>query len=332
MGKTRFGIIGSGKIVELFLEAASEVDEFSFHAFYSRNMEKAKEFQKQYNVPFIYADLDEMLGNDEIDAVYIAVPNFLHYEYTMMALKQGKHVLVEKPFSSNAEEARRMIKLAKEKNRLLMEAMRVTMLPNFNRVKENLHKIGKVRRYSSSFCQYSSRYDSFLKGDIMNTFKKELSNGALMDIGVYCIAPMVNLFGMPNDALAVGTKLHNGVDGQGQALFSYDDMEGHVQYSKISTSYLPTEIQGESGTMVIDRMPFYDKVMIRYKDGTVEDLGIRQEDNDMVYEIREFISKIENKETESEINSLKISLEVMEVLDMLRRKSDIVFPSDGVDV
>ncbi|WP_341467137.1 hypothetical protein [Clostridium septicum] len=86
-----------------------------------------------------------------------------------------------------------MIKVAKENNVVLMEAMKTTLFPNFKIIKDNLYKIGKVRRYFASFCQYSSRYDKYKSGEILNAFKPELSNGSLMDIGVYCIAPMVNL-------------------------------------------------------------------------------------------------------------------------------------------
>ena len=142
--------------------------------------------------------------------------------------------------ASNELEVKAMIDAAKKNNVLLMEAMRLTVLPNFLKVKENLHKIGKVRRYFASYCQYSSRYDKYKEGIVLNAFKRELSNGSLMDIGVYCIHPMINLFGMPNKIVSESMLLESGVDGQGSALFSYEGASGVVMYSKISEFKITT--------------------------------------------------------------------------------------------
>lgn len=131
-----------------------------------------------------------------------------------------KNVLCEKPFATNKRDAEEMINCARENNVLLMEEMRLTCTPNFQNVKNNLDKIGKIRRYSANFCQYSSRYDKFKEGIVLNAFKRELSNGALMDIGVYCIHPMVNLFGRPNSLKANAVKLSTGVDGEGSIILN----------------------------------------------------------------------------------------------------------------
>lgn len=95
--------------------------------------------------------------------------------------------------ASNTAEVKEMITAAKENEVLLMEALKTTFLPNFKVVQENLHKLGKIRRAFVSYCQYSSRYDAYKEGTVLNAFKPELSNGALMDIGVYCLYPMVLL-------------------------------------------------------------------------------------------------------------------------------------------
>ncbi|WP_458339829.1 Gfo/Idh/MocA family protein, partial [Clostridium perfringens] len=144
--------------------------------------------------------------------------------------------------------------------------------------KDNLYKIGKVRKYFASYCQYSSRYDKYKAGEVLNAFKKELSNGAIMDIGVYCIAPMINLFGKPKTIKADGIMLETGVDGEGSVVFGYDDMDGAVIYSKISNSYLPSEIQGEEGSIIIDRINTFEKVKIVYRDGREEDLTLEHKE------------------------------------------------------
>lgn len=215
MTTVRFGVVGTSAITEWFIKAGKKLDGFELKAVYSRSIEKAEEFGKKHGAELFFDDLDAMSKCDEIDAIYIASPNFMHKEQAILCMNNGKNVLCEKPFATNKRDAEEMVKCARENNVLLMEEMRLTCTPNFQNVKNNLDKIGKIRRYSANYCQYSSRYDKFKEGIVLNAFKRELSNGALMDIGVYCIHPMVNLFGRPNSLKANAVKLSTGVDGEG---------------------------------------------------------------------------------------------------------------------
>ena len=244
-----------------------------------------------------------------------------------MCIENNKHVLCEKPMASNLREVKKMISLAEEKGVLLMEAMRITVLPNFLRVKENLHKIGKIRRYFASYCQYSSRYDKYKEGIILNAFKRELSNGALMDIGVYCIHPMIALLGKPNGIVSQAVFLENGIDGQGTAMASYGDAGGLIMYSKISDSKLPLEIQGEDGTILIDGILFKSAKIV-YRDGREEVISIRQREDDMYYELDEFIKVINSNEVDSMKNSHKNSLMAIELMDKIRSQIGLEFPAD----
>ena len=330
MGKklVRFAVIGTSKITENFLSAAKDIEGFKLAAVYSRSREKGEEFAKNHGVEQVFTSLDEMAESSMIDAVYIASPNAYHCRQAIMMMKGKKHVLCEKAFASNLIEVEEMIKTAKENNVLLMEAMKNTFLPNFQAVKENIHKIGKVRRYSASYCQYSSRYDKYREGVVLNAFKRELSNGSLMDIGVYTIAPMIALFGSPKSIKANGYILESGVDGEGSAIFEYDNMLANVAYSKISDSYLPTEIQGEDGTILIDAINGITNVKIKYRDGREEDITRKQHLNTMYYEIEEFINLINNSIFESEINSFEFSKNVMFIMDECRRQIGLKYPAD----
>lgn len=332
MGKIKLGIIGSGNIVKSFLDAVREVDSCEIYAFYSRSIDIAKDFQNQYEIPNIYTDLDEMSQDPELDAIYIASPNALHYSQSIKFLKNKKHVLCEKAFASNSKQVTSMIQTAKDNNVLLMEAMRLTVVPNFLQVKNNLHKIGTIRRYFASYCQYSSRYDKYKEGIVLNAFKKELSNGALMDIGVYCIHPIVSLFGKPNKLIANSQMLESGVDSQGTVVFDYDNMEGTVMYSKISNSSIPSEIQGEKGTIVIDKINTFNNVKIIYRDGSIEDLTVSQKENDMYYEINEFINLIKEKKKSSNLNTLENSKLVMDIMDEIRCQIGLEYPADFEDL
>ena len=243
--KVRFGIIGTNIITDQFIQAASHCEAFELSAVYSRTEARGQAFAAKYGVKHIFTDLEELLTSDVVDAMYIASPNALHAKQAIMCLNYQKHVLCEKPLASNLKEVEAMIAAAKANHVLLMEAMKTTLLPNFKVIQEQLSKIGTVRRYFASFCQYSSRYDAYRAGTVLNAFNPELSNGALVDIGVYTIAPMIALFGAPLAIKASAYLLESGVDGEGSVIFEYPQMQGTVMYSKISNSSLPAEIQGE---------------------------------------------------------------------------------------
>lgn len=324
----RFGIIGTNRITEWFLEAAKQVRHFELAAVYSRTEERAREFADKHGASAIFTDLNEMARSDKIDAVYIASPNAFHARQAIPLMRGGKHVLCEKPIASNAKELRAMIEVARERGVLLMEAMKSTVMPNFDAVRENLHKLGKVRRYFASYCQYSSRYDAYKQGTVMNAFRPELSNGSLMDIGVYCLYPLVVLFGKPDSVKASAVMLESGVDGEGSLLLNYGDMEAVIQHSKITNSHLPSEIQGEAGNMLIEKISQPERVRIVYRDGGSEELTRPQAEHTMLYEVQSFIELIRSGRTESPVNSHANSLAVMEIMDEARRQIGLVFPAD----
>ncbi|SEM63407.1 Predicted dehydrogenase [Mesobacillus persicus] len=324
----RFGVIGTNWITEAFIEGANEHPEFKLAAVYSRTEERAREFATRYQVKSIFTDLHTMASSNEIDAVYIASPTSLHAKQAMIFLEQGKHVLCEKPIASNSVELRAMIEAAKKHNVVLMEALKSTLVPNFQEISKNVLKIGKVRRYFASYCQYSSRYDAYKEGNILNAFKPEFSNGALMDIGIYCIYPLVVLFGKPNEVKATGILLETGVDGSGSIVLNYPDMDAVVMFSKITDSAVPSEIQGEKGNLVFDKINVPEKVEIRYRSGEIEDLTVPQKSQSMYYEVEEFITLVNQGQLESKVNSHDHSLIVMEILDECRKQIGVVFPAD----
>lgn len=324
----RFGVVGTNWITDKFLEAALKVEDVVLTAVYSRTEKRAKEFANKYGVTSIFTDLEKMAQSENLDAVYIASPNSLHSEQSILFMKNGKHVICEKPMASNASEADLIVRTAQENEVVFMEALKTTFIPSFISIKENLHKIGKIRRYMANFCQYSSRYDKYKEGVVLNTFRPEFSNGSLMDIGIYCIYPMVSLFGKPESIQANAFMLDSGVDGEGSILFSYKDMEAVIMHSKITNSFVPSEIQGENGTIVIDKISSPEKVEIRYNDGSVEDISKPQIENTMFYEAEEFVKLIKNKTFESSVNSHTVSLIVAQLMEEARKQIGLVFPAD----
>lgn len=324
----RFGVVGTNWITEAFLKGASNHEAFQLTAVFSRTEDKAAEFANKFGVGRTFTDLEEMARSEEIDAVYIASPNSLHASQAITFLKNGKHVLCEKAIASNSRELDEMILTAKNHGVVLMEALKSTLMPNFKAVQEHLHKAGKIRRYFASYCQYSSRYDAYKEGTVLNAFNPAFSAGSIMDIGIYCIYPLVVLFGEPESIQANGYVLDSGVDGEGSLLLKYDGMDAVIMFSKITKSTLPSEIHGEEANIIIDKISSPEKVEIHYRDGRTENISREQIADNMFYEAEEFITLIQQGKSESVNNSLENSRITMKILDEARRQIGVRFPSD----
>ncbi len=333
----RFGVVGTNFITDWVIAGARQDERFSLEAVYSRTEERAAEFAAKHHIPHKFTSLEEMARSPLIDAVYIASPNFLHASQSILCMEHGKHVLCEKPLASNAAEARAMIEASRKYGVTLMEAMKPTLTPGFRAVRDNLSRLGTIRRYFSCYCQYSSRYDKFKEGTVLNAFNPALSNGAMMDIGIYTLYPMVVLFGRPKKVDATGILLSSGVDGQGAVNFLYDGMNATILYSKIANSTLPTEIEGEDGNITLDRINMIGKVSFtpripsaagRTETARPEDISAVTDHDEYYYEVAEFMDLIQADRRESETNSHGNSLVTLEIIDEIRRQIGVVYPAD----
>ena len=326
----KIGIVGTNFISDDFCEAAALVSGTELYAVYSRKLDTGDAFAAKHGIPRVYTDYDEFLDSG-LDAVYIASPNFAHCTQTLKALNRKKHVLCEKVMAVNEQEVRSMIDCARENNIVLLEAMRPDFDPAYDLIQENLPRIGKLRRATFEFCQYSSRYDSYREGVVQNAFNPELGNAAVMDIGVYCIHSLVRLFGSPKNVKALSTKLSNGFDGSGIVLMEYDDMTAEAVYSKIAVSINPSVLQGEDGSIMIDYVSKPETISLRLREssrdaldgGKIEKLPFTPVKNNMIFEIREFLELVEKKEVKHKY--LKYSLDTIRVLDEVKRQTGICF-------
>lgn len=323
----RFAVIGTNKITDKFIEAASLCKEFKLVAVYSRTKDSAVQYAKKHSIKLVYDDLEKLASSKEVDAVYVASPNSFHSYHSIMMLNSKKHVLCEKAIASNIKELEAMLKAAKDNGVIILEAMRSVFDPGFKAIEENISKLGIIRRATFQYCQYSSRYDNFKKGIIENAFNPIFSNGALMDIGVYCIHPMVKLFGMPKEIWGNAIILENGVDGAGTILLNYDNMQGELLYSKITNSKLPSQIQGENGCMIIKEIYDTREIIINYNNGQEEIISINKYDNNMYYEVEELIRLIKINKSAHKHN--KYSVMEVNILDEVRKQIGVIFPADG---
>jgi len=268
-----------------------------------------------------------MAASDVIDAVYIASPNSLHCQQSLLFLRHKKHVICEKPLASNLAEAESLIACAKENNVVLFEAFKTAYLPNFLHMKGALNRIGKLRKAIFNYCQYSSRYPRYLAGENPNTFNPAFSNGSIMDIGYYCLASTIALFGEPESVTATATLLESGVDGQGTVILAYaDDFEVVINHSKISDSHLPSEIQGEEGTLQMEKLSECQTLSLTPRGSQKLDLTQPQHINTMLYEAETFAILVDNQFVAHP--GLEVSRITAKVLTEIRRQTGVVFPAD----
>lgn len=325
----RFATIGTNFVVDWFVESTKSCDDLEYVAAYSRTIEKARAFGEKYGGRMFFDDLEKMAKCEEIDAVYIASPNSLHYEQAMLMMQHKKHVLIEKTIASNRREVQSLIETAKENKVVMMEAMRSVFDPGFYAIEKAIEAIKPVRRASFHYCQYSSRYDKFKNGIVENAFNPKFSNGALTDIGVYCVHPMMKLFGKPKEVMAQAIILPDSIDGEGTIIAKYDDMLAEMTYSKISDGKVQSQIEGEKGTILIDRITEPREVVTYFRDGSVEKAEIvtaKEEKNNLVYEAAEWSDMI--RKCDYSDKHSRYSLMAVDVMDEARKQQGIVFPAD----
>ena len=177
-----WGIIGTSRINRKVIPAIRSVKGTNLLAVASRTHERAEEFAEEYGIPKVYDSYEAILDNPKIDCVYIPLPNSLHAEWTMKAIEAGKHVLCEKPFTVDADEAVVVADVVNSGDRICMEAFMYRFHPQWERARTLIEtgEIGEVKLIHSSFgFNLTDRTNIRLSG--------ELAGGSLMDIGSYCV-------------------------------------------------------------------------------------------------------------------------------------------------
>lgn len=267
----KFGVIGSGWIAEEFVKGAELIDGFEFSAMYSRTKEKGEAFAARFAGAPIYTDLAEFAKSD-IDAVYIASPNALHYSQSKLMLENGKHVLCEKPITILPEEFIELNELAERNGLVYTEAIMMLHLSQRKIVKEKLKTLGNISTAHFDFSQLSSKYPALLRGENPNIFNPEMKTGCLRDLGIYCFYPAIDFFGEPKKIISSAGFLSTGADGFGTAILDYNDKQITLTYSKIGQDFCGSQIVGDKGTMTIGSISKLTDVEIHYNDGTDEKL------------------------------------------------------------
>ena len=323
----KLGVIGAGMIVREFLPELVKMDGLEVVAIQARRLEVVRELCEAYGVPHALTSFDE-LRDTGIDTVYVAVPNALHYSYCKQALEAGFNVVVEKPMCSNAREAHELADLARKRGLFLFEAITAAHLSAFGVVQQWLGRIGTVKLVITNFSQYSSRYDAFREGTVAPAFDPAHSGGALMDINLYNVHWVVELFGKP-ESLQYYPNIERGIDTSGVLIMRYPGFVATCAGAKDCAGPKLFTIQGIDGSISLDLHPgLVGTAHLLLNDGTQEDYVETEKDHRVLPEFRDFVACVNNDDHERCEFFLQQSLDVAEVLTEARASAGIVFPAD----
>lgn len=324
----RLGTIGSGKIVRTILDNVARVSGIRLAAVYSRSEAKGKALASAYGVTKVYTDMDAFLQDEEINFVYVATPNLLHYEQARKALLAGKNVICEKPFCTQARQAAELVALARERQLFLVDAVPTAFLPNLEILRAQLPKVGKVKLVLSNFSQYSSRYDQVLQGEVPNIFNPAYGGGCLMDINFYNVYLNVLLFGKPREAVYYPNIYGRLADTSGILVMRYDGFVSQCAGAKDTWGVNFFQIEGEEGYLYVKGgSSSLEEVKIVTKQSE-ECLNEQYETDRWFYEVQRLTDLILAGDYQTVYRGLDIMLDVVEVLEDARRRAGILFPGD----
>lgn len=325
------GTIGSGFIVHQILNHVQRMDGIRLAAVYSRSEETGRNLAKEYGGARVYTTLEAFLADMEINTVYIASPNLLHYEQTRAALLAGKHVICEKPFCVRAAQARELVQLARERALLLVDAVPTTFLPNYKILRQELPKIGRVRLVMANYSQYSSRYDRLLDGEVPNVFNPAFGGGSLMDLNFYNLYLSVALFGQPQQAVYYPNRWGELADTSGSLILRYEDFVCQCAGAKDCWGVNYYQIEGEQGYIYItDGSNGLAEIRLGTREGEMC-FNAQQEPDRWYYEVQALTELLLAENFNALEPRLDCMLQVMETLEMARRGAGLEFPGDSED-
>jgi predicted dehydrogenase len=328
MDELRLGTIGSGSIVHSILDNVKIVDGIRLEAVYSRSEEKGRALASKYGAEKVYTDMEGFLADEETNVVYIATPNLLHYEQAKAALQAGKNVICEKPFCTKAEHAKELIALAKEKHLFLVEAVTSVFLPNFEALKRELPKIGRIKLVLSNYSQYSGRYDRLLDGEVPNIFNPEFAGGCLMDINYYNVYLNVALFGKPNKAVYYPNMHEIRIDTSGIMILQYDGFVSSCAGAKDTWGVNSFQIEGEKGYIYIKGSGNAVSEVEAVTKTSKETINLQDNPDRWYYEVQKLTQLMLEGDYDAVYRSLDITLDAVGIIENARKEAGIIFPGD----
>jgi len=319
----RWGILSTGTIAVKFANTLNQMkNEASLTAVASRSQEKAQEFAATYGIPKAFGSYEAMLCDPEVDAVYIATPNNLHYENIRDCILHHKHVLCEKPMTTDAKQAEDLFALAEKEGVFLMEGMWIAHLPLLKKLKELLHSglIGEVKHLRADY--------GFVAKGARRTrkFESSLGGGALLDVGVYNLAFARMVLGDPTGFQSKVTFSEFGTDDFSTMLLEYPNGKTAAITTAIGIA-MPTEgvIYGEKGKIYFPNYQQAQTLTVELYGETPYTIDMPFEFTGFEYQIREAARCIEAGLLISPFQTAEDTLAVLRTMDAIRESWGMKF-------
>ncbi len=330
MKKINVGIIGSGFIVPVFISVSKTIGTYHLRAIWGRHEEKLLNFKDE--VDYHTTDLERILSDDQIDVIYVALPNSLHYIYAMKALQHGKHVILEKPFTVSYKAAKKLTDYAKKHGLIIFEAVVTAHNPHYHKARKLIPELGEIRMVTANFSQYSRRYDKFRQGIILPAFDRKLAGGALMDLNVYNIHFVTGIFGMPKK-VTYHANVEKGVDVSGVAILDYGSFKASCIAAKDCKAECFGLIEGDKGYLrnnsTCSRCADFT---LKYNDG--REMHFEQEEkgefDSWGYELKEFARLYRKKDLEKAQEYNRQTLIVAKVLEQAIASAGLDYKEEGL--
>jgi predicted dehydrogenase len=325
----RWGIIATGGIARAFARDLTLLPDARLVAVGSRSAGTADAFADEFDVPNRHGSYQSLVEDPEVDAVYVSTPHPGHYDAAMRAIRAGKAVLVEKPFTIDADEAGELIAAARDGGTFLMEAMWTRFLPDMVRVREILREgtLGEIVSVTAEHGQWFELDPEF------RLFKPELGGGALLDLGIYPVSFASLVLGTPRKVTAVSDPAFTGVDAQTSMIFQYD---GGAHAVLTTTSYALTgnaaAINGTRARLELAGT-FYRPTTFRVigrDDVVLESYDTLAEGNGLRFQAAEVGRCLRAGLTESPLLPLDETLAIMRTMDEIRGQIGLTYPSGAV--
>lgn len=328
----KYAVIGTGWITESFIGGAEKAGGAELFGVCSRSYSKGKTLAEKFGAPRVFVDLKDLARCPDVEAVYIASPNSLHYEQSKLMLSNGKHVICEKPITVTPEQLDELQTLADKNGLIYMEAMMYLHSPVRPKIKNALPGLGSVTSAHFDFSQLSSKLPAYKRGENPNIFNPAFATGSLMDLGVYCVYPAVDLFGMPDKISAFAGFIPGGSDGTGCAVLEYGDKLVTLTWSKLAQSFAPSQILGDGGTLTIESLSQLTGITFcRKGEGERRLVGDTDRHTVMSYEMKDFISYINDPAgTKADYDCCReTAMKVSEIMARIRETAGIKFSGDN---
>ncbi len=313
----KWGIIGLGNIAMRFAKSLSYTNDGELYAIASRTKDKRDYFYDKYHCDKVYEGYYELLDDENIDAVYIALPHGFHKYWAIQALRHKKTVLCEKPVGLNSEEMKEIKKEALLNDTFFMEAMKTRFIPLIHTIKEiiNNKEIGEIITIEANFCNHVT---DIKKGSYL---LDEKQGGALLDVGVYPLSFVMDMIDSKVEEVKSYMEMHeSGVDSYFKAILTFENgaiatIEGAIDRAKERTAI----IKGTKGYIEIPIYNRPDKAIVYLNGNKSYKIQEKLEFDDMYAEIKEVHDCLKKLKLESGYLSLNESIRVMEVLDEIRK-------------